>query len=91
MATAAADARFPFVFLSRLWDREHDEHVAAALMRRVQGDFSEPTWLAFRRQVLDGVPPAGVAAELGLTLNAVPLARSRVLRRLREELHGLVD
>jgi RNA polymerase sigma-70 factor (ECF subfamily) len=30
--------------LSRLWDREHDEHVAAALMRRVRDDFSEPTW-----------------------------------------------
>jgi RNA polymerase sigma-70 factor (ECF subfamily) len=77
--------------LSRLWDREHDQHVAASLMRRVRGDFSEPTWQAFRRQVIDGVPPATVAAESGLTFNAVLLAKSRVLRRLREELRGLVD
>jgi RNA polymerase sigma-70 factor (ECF subfamily) len=98
--TATGDSAFlrrldelesPDSALSRLWDREHDEHVAAALMRRVQGDFSPPTWRAFRRQVIDGAAPAAVASELGLTLNAVLLARSRVLRRLREELRGLVD
>jgi RNA polymerase sigma-70 factor (ECF subfamily) len=36
-------------------------------------------------------PAAEVAAELGITLNAVYLAKSRVLRRLRAELHGLLD
>src|SRR6516164_5756033 len=35
--------------LSRQWDREHDEHVAASLMNRVQGDFEPVTWQAFRR------------------------------------------
>src|SRR6516162_7055975 len=33
------ELRSPDSALSHLWDREHDEHVAAALMRRVQGDF----------------------------------------------------
>jgi hypothetical protein len=32
-----------------------------------------------------------VAAELGTTVNAVFLAKSRVLRRLRQEAQGLVD
>jgi len=32
-----------------------------------------------------------VAAELGLSVNAVLLAKSRVLHRLRQELEGLVD
>jgi hypothetical protein len=32
-----------------------------------------------------------VARELGLTVNAVYLAKGRVLRRLRTELHGLLD
>ena len=31
------------------------------------------------------------AAELGLTLNAVLLAKSRVLKRLREELRGVSE
>jgi RNA polymerase sigma-70 factor (ECF subfamily) len=77
--------------LSKLWDREHDEHVAAALMRRVQGDFAPATWQAFVRHVLEGEPAARVAAELGLSLNSVLLAKSRVLKRLRQELAGLVE
>jgi RNA polymerase sigma-70 factor (ECF subfamily) len=76
--------------LSRLWDRDHDEHVAARLMQRVQGDFAPATWEAFRRQVLDGQPTAGVAAALGLSVNAVLLAKSRVLKRLRQEMNGFV-
>jgi RNA polymerase sigma-70 factor (ECF subfamily) len=77
--------------LSRLWDREHDEHVAAALLRRVQGDFAPATWQAFLRHFLEGEPGARVAAELGLSLNSVLLAKSRVLKRLRQELAGLVE
>jgi RNA polymerase sigma-70 factor (ECF subfamily) len=77
--------------LSKLWDREHDEHVAAALMRRVQGDFAPATWQAFVRHVLEGEPAARVAEELGLSLNSVLLAKSRVLKRLRQELAGLVE
>ena len=77
--------------LSRLWDRDHDEHVAASLMRRVQGDFAPATWQAFRRHALEGEPAARVAAELGLSLNSVLLAKSRVLKRLRQELAGLVE
>ncbi len=77
--------------LGRLWDREHDEYHAARALRAAEGDFAAATWAAFRRQVLDGFPPAAVAAELGLSLNAVVLAKSRVLKRLREELRGLVE
>lgn len=76
--------------LSQLWDREHDDHVVAALLRRVQPDFAPATWQAFRLHVLEGEPAARVAAELGLSLNSVLLAKSRVLKRLRQELAGLV-
>jgi RNA polymerase sigma-70 factor (ECF subfamily) len=77
--------------LSQHWDREHDEHVATSLLRRVQGDFAPATWQAFRRHVLEGEPAVRVAEELGLSLNSVLLAKSRVLKRLRQELAGLVD
>jgi RNA polymerase sigma-70 factor (ECF subfamily) len=77
--------------LSRLWDRQHDEHVAAALLRRVQGDFAQATWQAFERHVLQGKPLAQVAEELGVSLNSVLLAKSRVLKRLRQELAGFVE
>lgn len=77
--------------LSRLWDQEHDEHVVRSLLRRVQGDFAPGTWQAFRRHVLEGDPAARVAEELGLSLNSVLLAKSRVLKRLRQELAGIVE
>ena len=77
--------------LARQWDREHDEHVAHTLLRRVQGDFTPATWQAFRRHVLEGEPAARVAEALHLSLNSVLLAKSRVLKRLRQELTGLVD
>ncbi len=81
----------PHSELGRVWDREHDEHLAARALRFVEGDFAPATWQAFRRQVIDGRTPAEVATELGLSLNAVILAKSRVLKRLREELRGLVE
>jgi RNA polymerase sigma-70 factor (ECF subfamily) len=77
--------------LSQLWDREHDEHVTAALMERVQGDFAPVTWQAFLRHVQEGEPARQVAEALGLSLNSVLLAKSRVLKRLRQEAAGLVD
>jgi RNA polymerase sigma-70 factor (ECF subfamily) len=77
--------------LSRLWDREHDRHVAGKVMKLVERDVEPLTWQAFRRQVLDGAPAAEVAAELGLSHNSVLLAKSRVMKRLRAELAGLVE
>jgi RNA polymerase sigma-70 factor (ECF subfamily) len=77
--------------LSRLWDAEHDRHVVGRLLELIRSDFTPSTWEAFRRQALDEVPVAQVAAEVGLSANAVCIARSRVLRRLREEAQGLLD
>jgi RNA polymerase sigma-70 factor (ECF subfamily) len=77
--------------LSRLWDREHDEHVLRRLLELTEPEFTPNTWQAFRSLALEGRPPADVARELGMTVNAVQLAKSRVLRRLRWEARGLVD
>ena len=71
--------------LAREWDQEHDRHVFQKLLAIVEPDFNATTWEAFRRFALDGVPAAQVAAELGLSVNAVLQAKSRVLKRLREE------
>jgi RNA polymerase sigma-70 factor (ECF subfamily) len=77
--------------LSRRWDRQHDQHVARRLMELVEPHFEPSTWRAFRRVVLDGVKAALVAAELHTSVNAVLLAKSRVLSRLRQEMRGLTD
>ncbi len=77
--------------VSRRWDREHDQHVLERLLELIEPDFRPATWRAFRRQVLDGAMAETVAAELGLTVNAVLIAKSRVLSHLRKNAQGLVD
>jgi len=81
----------PHSDLSRQWDREHDEHVARALLEQIEGEFNPATWRAFQLLVLEERQPAEVAAEVGISLNAVFIAKSRVLSRLREESAGLVS
>jgi RNA polymerase sigma factor (sigma-70 family) len=77
--------------LAEAWDREHDVHVTRQLLEVLRPEFEGKTWDMFRRFVLDGVPAAQVAAELGTTPNAVFIAKSRVLARLRQEADGLID
>lgn len=77
--------------LTLQWDRDHDHHVARQLLARIEPEFSPATWRSFRRQVLDGASAAEVASESGLSVNAVLIAKSRVLRRLRHESRGLLD
>jgi RNA polymerase sigma-70 factor (ECF subfamily) len=77
--------------LSRLWDQEHDQHVARRILKLVEPRFEPATWQAFRRVVLDGLKAPAVAAELGISVNAVLLAKSRVLGQLRREVEGLTD
>ena len=89
--SALDQVRDPDGGLSCLWDEQHDRHVLHALMDLVRPEFSEPAWRAFRRLALDGAPARTVAAELGQSVNAVLIAKSRVLARLRLEAQGLVE
>jgi len=58
------------------------------VLRLLRGEFQDQTWQAFWRTAADGLPAAVVAQELGMSPGAVRTAKSRVLRRLREELRG---
>lgn len=54
-------------------------------------EFSDSVWALFEATVLGDKTPAAAARRFGVTPNAVYLARSRVLRRVREILAGLLD
>jgi RNA polymerase sigma-70 factor (ECF subfamily) len=77
--------------LSRAWDREYDHYLICRLQAIVRSEFSETTWRAFTLRVLEEKTSAEVAADLGLSKNAVDIAKSRVLSRLRQEAAGLLD
>lgn len=77
--------------LSRQWDREHDVYVIRRAMAAIRPEFQPTTWRAFQRVVLDARPVSEVASELGISRNAVYIAQSRVLNRLRSQVRGLCD
>ncbi len=75
----------------RQWDDEHDRYILRCLLDLVEQEFEPTTFRAFRRLALDDATGAEVAAELGLSVGAVYVAKSRVLQRIREEAAGLID
>jgi RNA polymerase sigma-70 factor (ECF subfamily) len=77
--------------LSEVWDRAHDAYVLRTVMASAESEFEAKTWQAFRLQVFDEAQPRSVAAQLEMTVNAVLIAKSRVLKRLRELSRGLID
>jgi RNA polymerase sigma factor (sigma-70 family) len=76
--------------LGRLCDREHDEFIVRRLTELIQPEFAPSTWNSFRILVFEERPASEVAETLGLSVNAVLIAKSRVLRRLRQEGQGLI-
>lgn len=85
------DLANPMSQASLRWDQEHERIVFERIIEVVKSDFKPITWQAFQRYALDDQPPAEVARELGLSLNSVLLAKSRVLRRMRQEAKGLLE
>ncbi len=73
-------------------DREESQALIARLgLDLVRAEFEDRTWQAFWRVAVEGQPASVVAADLGMTVQAVYKAKSRVLRRVRQELDGLLD
>jgi RNA polymerase sigma-70 factor (ECF subfamily) len=98
--TATGDAEFAKILdqledsasgPSRLWDREHDQFVTRRLLAQIRPRFEEKTWHAFLRVALQSEAIDDVAEDLDMTVNAVFIAKSRVLQALRQEGQGLID
>lgn len=77
--------------LSKIWDVEHDRYLTKRLLEHIEPLFEAKTWAMFRMTALEGHSAASTAAELGVTENAVFIAKSRVMAKLREEGHEMLD
>lgn len=73
------------------WDREHDRHVVNRLLEIISKEFTKTSWESFRRVVLQGNSASDVAGELSVSVNSVLIAKSRIMKRLRELGSGLID
>ncbi len=66
------------------WQAEWEQRLFAWACEQARKEVAERTWQAFWRTAVDAEAGKPVAAELGMSVAAVYLARRRVLARLKE-------
>ena len=71
-------------------DKEADRIIYRRAIELIYAEFAPLTWRAFWLVVVEGEHPRDVAADLGMSVNAVYLAKSRISRRLKQEFAGLI-
>ncbi len=84
----AGEDRDPF------WEQEHQAFLirqALQTLRDLRGEFEPQTVDLCWEVVVNARPPADVARQFGVSVNAVYIARLRVLRRVRQELAEFLD
>ena len=73
-------------------DNSNEAHVVLRrALELVRSEFENRTWQAFWLTAVEDRDPGQVGAELGMTANAVYIAKSRVLSRVRAEFGELID
>jgi RNA polymerase sigma factor (sigma-70 family) len=73
------------------WQAEWDRRLFAWACEQVRPSVTAGTWQAFWRTAFEDQPGKRVAADLGMTVAAVYLARSRVLARLKDLIQSADD
>ena len=67
-------------------DREHRRSLFRWAARRIRAEFRDGTWDAFWLTSVEGMGVEEAASTLGKSVGAIYAARSRVMRRLKDEL-----
>jgi len=75
--------------LSAAWEADFQRALAARAMENVKGEFQAATWQAFLLTAVEGRTPAQAASQVGLSVGAIYVAKSRVIARLRQEIERL--
>jgi RNA polymerase sigma-70 factor (ECF subfamily) len=70
-------------------DAESAAWLSRGVLAMIRSEFEGGTWDAFWRTVVEGQAPAHVAEDLKMSVAAVYMAKSRVLRRLRQVMDEL--
>jgi RNA polymerase sigma factor (sigma-70 family) len=73
------------------WSSAFHARILESALVRIRDDFESTTWNAFERIWGGDCPAPEVAESLNMTIDAVYAAKSRVLRRLRDEVLSLAD
>lgn len=73
------------------WRREYQSHLVRWAADQIRREFKDATWNAFWRTAILGEDAEKVAEEIGVSINALYIARSRVTGRLKQKIDELGD
>ena len=73
------------------WRREYQSHLVRWAADQIRSEFKDATWNAFWRTAILGEDAEKVAHEIGVSINALYIARSRVTGRLKQKIDELGD
>ena len=65
------------------WEDDYRRRLLAWAMEKVRPEFGERAWSAFEETAVRGRDYDEVAAELGMSNNALAVARHRIIKRIR--------
>jgi RNA polymerase sigma factor (sigma-70 family) len=73
------------------WEADYRQRLFDWAAEKARLEFQPATWDAFWRTAVDSVSVKEVAGQLGITIGAVYIARSRVIARLRKLIETVTD
>ena len=76
---------------SRTFDLAFQRQVFVWAADRIRPAFQAPTWQAFWQTAVVGESVAAVAEQLGMSVGAVYIARTRVMQKLRTEVQRVIQ
>jgi RNA polymerase sigma-70 factor (ECF subfamily) len=73
------------------WEEDYRQRLFDWAAEKARPEFQPATWDAFRLTAIESVSVKDVAGQLGISVGAVYIARSRVIARLRELIESADD
>jgi RNA polymerase sigma-70 factor (ECF subfamily) len=73
------------------WNHDFNDQVLRVALERIRPSFETATWQAFQSVWIENRSAVETARALSLDIDAVYYSKSRVLKRLRSEVKGIVE
>ena len=80
----------PIELAQSTWDIDYARLLVAQAMEPMKSDFQEGVWQALRKVISDGLTVEQAAKQTGVNQWTIYSAKSRLMKRLRNELDGLL-
>ena len=76
---------------SQTWDQDYSKNLVASAIDLMRKEFAAETWQALKLFVTTDQTAQEIAAETGVSTSTIYSAKSRLMKRMRQELGGLLD